>query len=264
MIIKTKPFYSFNFLSWEAGRECDFHKHPYFQVIQVLDGRLEVDWGKGWKPIENNAVHVLPPDYKHRLKTDAGHRQFGMEFFTIDDDVMGLLDGLSKAFPEPAIQPMYFHKSWTEALSVGWPLDYSARLAVLNTLMDWTVSLIKAENESHDNTESVRLAELLKASSRRAINIDEIAQKLHWSRRKTQQVCKLRFACGIKKLHEKMRMEEASRLLLNTGLNVGEVAEACGYADIYGFSRTFARTIGMPPSAFRRKIKEGRGVSSFR
>jgi len=257
MIIQTRPFYGFHFLSWEAGHRCDFHKHPYFQVIQVLAGRLEVDWGKGWEPIENKAVHVLPPGFSHRLKTDVGHRQFGMEFFTIDDDVMGLLDGLSRAFPEPAVQPMYFYKSWTETLSVGWPLDYSARLTVLNTLIDWTVSLIRTKNESHDNTESVRLAELLKTLCRRAINIDEVAQKLHWSGRKAQQVCNLRFACGIRKLHEKIRMEEASRLLLNTGLNIGEVADECGYADIYGFSRAFIRTIGMPPSVFRRKIKEG-------
>jgi len=54
-----------------------------------------------------------------------------------------------------------------------------------------------------------------------------------------------------------MRMEEASRLLLNTSLSIGEVANACGFDDIYGFSRSYARAVGISPSAFRRKIKEG-------
>jgi AraC-like DNA-binding protein len=54
-----------------------------------------------------------------------------------------------------------------------------------------------------------------------------------------------------------MRIEEASRMLFNTNLSVGEVADQCGYGDIYGFSRAFARVTGVSPSAFRRKMKEG-------
>jgi transcriptional regulator GlxA family with amidase domain len=59
------------------------------------------------------------------------------------------------------------------------------------------------------------------------------------------------------KLHEKMRVEDASRLLLNSDLNVGEVANACGFSDPYNFSRTFTKIAGVPPSVFKRKIKNG-------
>jgi len=87
--------------------------------------------------------------------------------------------------------------------------------------------------------------------------VTDIARKLCWSRAKAQEICKRKFGCGIAQLHNRIRIDEATRLLLNSGTNVGEAAEACGFEDVSSFSRVFARVTGISPSQFRRKIKEG-------
>ena len=48
------------------------------------------------------------------------------------------------------------------------------------------------------------------------------------------------------------RFERACRLLKETSLPVGEIAEQVGACDLYQFSRTFKRRTGVPPSAWRK------------
>ncbi|WP_028551533.1 helix-turn-helix transcriptional regulator [Paenibacillus sp. UNC451MF] len=48
-----------------------------------------------------------------------------------------------------------------------------------------------------------------------------------------------------------LRMERASELLLNTTLNITEIARSTGYPDLYSFSRSFFNYYGMSPTEFR-------------
>lgn len=256
VVVNTNPWGAYYFMSWAADYKYDIHNHPYFQAIQVLEGQLKVDYGKGWKMVEHNSVHILPPGHMHKLRTVAGHRQFVIEF-TSKDDELGLLNAMRRAFPLPTVCPMYFHAFWEENLKKGFPLGDSARLRTLNALMDWTISLIESMDDGKNDLEAMRLVELLKTWSHRSVSITDVAGKLSWSERKSQRICKRRFGCGIAQLHKKLRIEEAERMLLNSDLNVGEVAGECGFDDIYGFSRAFTKTAGVSPSAFRRKIRKG-------
>ena len=52
------------------------------------------------------------------------------------------------------------------------------------------------------------------------------------------------------------RIERSCTLLKDTDLSVLEVAGQCGYVNLSNFNRMFIRTIGMSPSAFRRKWKK--------
>lgn len=255
-MINVNPWDVYAFITWPAGHRMDFHSHNHYQTIQVLDGCLEVDYGNGWEEIKRNSTHILPPGRAHRLRTQGGSRHFGIEF-TVASDEMGLLNAIKKVFPIPTIQRMCFYKSWEDQLMKGNLLGLGTKLRLLHVLEDWTISLIEAGEADACDREATRLAELLKTWNRRSVSVADVASELHWSIRNTQRICNRRFGCGIMKLHEKMRMEEASRMLLNTGLSVGEIADQCGYTDIYVFSRAFTRAVGVPPSIFKHRIKNG-------
>lgn len=47
------------------------------------------------------------------------------------------------------------------------------------------------------------------------------------------------------------RMEQAKKLLRDSRLSIGEIAERVGYPDPFHFSKTFKNTIGVSPSQFR-------------
>ena len=47
------------------------------------------------------------------------------------------------------------------------------------------------------------------------------------------------------------RMEQAKKLLRDSRLSIGEIAERVGYPDPFHFSKTFKNTVGVSPSQFR-------------
>ncbi|HYE05190.1 MAG TPA: AraC family transcriptional regulator [Planctomycetota bacterium] len=59
----------------------------------------------------------------------------------------------------------------------------------------------------------------------------------------------------------RVRVERARRLLTDPRLSVAEVAERCGFADQYHFSRVFRRIDGLPPSLWRAAALAGRTAS---
>ena len=50
------------------------------------------------------------------------------------------------------------------------------------------------------------------------------------------------------------RIRHAQRLLVETGLELTAIADRLGYASLAFFSRQFKQQVGMPPSAFRRRM----------
>ncbi len=49
----------------------------------------------------------------------------------------------------------------------------------------------------------------------------------------------------------KCRVEQASRLLVETGKSIGEIAGECGYQDARYFSKQFTKLVGLKPSEYR-------------
>lgn len=54
----------------------------------------------------------------------------------------------------------------------------------------------------------------------------------------------------------KQRMKLAQQLLEENRLTVTQVATACGYKEVYHFSRSFHQKIGMTPGAYRQSRRE--------
>ena len=60
------------------------------------------------------------------------------------------------------------------------------------------------------------------------------------------------------KYGKRKRIENACRLLHFSDASIEAIAEACGFADRYHFTRVFAHTAGVPPGEFRSAAKQWR------
>ncbi len=61
-----------------------------------------------------------------------------------------------------------------------------------------------------------------------------------------------------KKFLERLRMESAKRLLVDTDLQLWRISEVLGYASLAAFSKAFLRYAGQRPSVYRTEGQEGR------
>ena len=53
---------------------------------------------------------------------------------------------------------------------------------------------------------------------------------------------------------DKLRLNKAAELLVETNLNIAEIAEMMGYQDPFHFSRRFKAVIGFSPQQYRREF----------
>jgi AraC-like DNA-binding protein len=60
---------------------------------------------------------------------------------------------------------------------------------------------------------------------------------------------------------QEARLSEARRLLTETALSVGQVAQSVGYADVYSFSHAFRRVTGISPSQARQSLAGKAGTN---
>lgn len=57
------------------------------------------------------------------------------------------------------------------------------------------------------------------------------------------------------------RLMHAQSLLVETAASIAEIADRCGFCDVYHFSREFKRSVGMPPAQWRRSELGARPTS---
>lgn len=72
------------------------------------------------------------------------------------------------------------------------------------------------------------------------------------TRRRLDEIFRLRYGTGMTAYTARRRMERARALLELSALNVDQVAEAAGFGSLSAFYRAFRAHAGVPPARFRR------------
>lgn len=106
--------------------------------------------------------------------------------------------------------------------------------------------------EDTDLTAAVRY---INAHAERPLAVREILRAIPVSRRTLE--LKFRSVLGRSPLQEiqRVRIERARRLLLETDLQMPEVARRCGFGGAIQFSTTFKKVTGHPPSWVRKRLR---------
>ena len=66
------------------------------------------------------------------------------------------------------------------------------------------------------------------------------------------------FGVSPKEYIVRMQLDTARNLLATSDDSIGRIASACGFGDVYYFSKVFRKSLGMQPLAFRRAAKQGK------
>lgn len=82
--------------------------------------------------------------------------------------------------------------------------------------------------------------------------ITELAEQTGFSPVYIRRTFAARYGCSPKEYLDQLRNEHAIRRLQFTGDSITEIARACGYSDVYQFSKTFKKRNGFSPSEYRR------------
>jgi transcriptional regulator GlxA family with amidase domain len=91
--------------------------------------------------------------------------------------------------------------------------------------------------------------------------VEQLAQKLGVGRVTLFRVFRDRLRTTPAAHIDEIRNQRALFMLSESNLGLKEIASSCGLSSAQYFSSWFARKNGAPPSAYRRRIREERGLS---
>ena len=97
--------------------------------------------------------------------------------------------------------------------------------------------------------------ELLREAGDGRLSIREVARETGMSRFHFSRLFKAVFGETPKQCQLAARLELAKRLLMTTDLSVTDISMDAGFESLGTFSYLFARRLGMPPTAYRLKIR---------
>ena len=88
------------------------------------------------------------------------------------------------------------------------------------------------------------------------VSLSVLAEEFHLNSQYISQLFKSEIGVGFLAYLTNIRMEQAKKLLLTTGLSIAEVSERSGYGDYRVFTKVFKKTEGITPSQYRRDFLE--------
>lgn len=128
----------------------------------------------------------------------------------------------------------------------------SAILSVLQRLFERFVEGDHTTRASWQN----KLAELMKTKDFLTYNVDDLCQKLDYSRMQLSRLFKKSYGTSPHRYLIDYKLQYAANLLRSTDLKVIEIASIVGYAKLSQFNVNFKQKYGVTPGNYRRG-KEG-------
>ncbi|AFH61154.1 helix-turn-helix transcriptional regulator [Paenibacillus caseinilyticus] len=97
-----------------------------------------------------------------------------------------------------------------------------------------------------------RFKEKLDTGFAAEFRITELAEQTGFSAVYLRRTFAARYGCSPKEYLDQLRNEHAVRRLRFTDDSITDIARACGYSDVYQFSKAFKKRNGFSPTEYRR------------
>ena len=234
------------------------HYHPWFEFNYLEEGALYSTLEGVEFLSKKGQFFLIPPGkvHSHRNYNGMGDDGFCMRWSLKPEEAKAGMaaDILSVCHPSPGLYPF-------DRIFGALPLDneWSKKGAMLQLLLGicavYSPGSGAAACYSQEETLVNQAIMYLSQYYDHSIKVEEVANSLNVSYRHLARIFKsVTGQSIIRKLNE-IRLEEAKRLLAETGMPVGEIAKQVGYANEYYFSASFKQLTETTPSQYRSTVK---------
>lgn len=233
------------------GQDGATDTHAFAQLVLPLGGSMEVDVEGHGAWLDRTRAAFVAPTARHAQSSGLANR-----FLVVDVD--------PEAMEGRVLERLAARRFLPIGSAAAHLIDYMAASldddGVPQRAALWLPLLLDAVERATPGPAS-RLAALL------------VTLATHPERNWTATDMAARVGLSVSRLHAvfreeldstpqawlaERRMERARHWLADSRLPLAEVALGCGYADQSAFTRAFARVVGLPPAAYRRRAQASR------
>lgn len=246
------------------------HQHNYFELVYVLRGTAERKMSDAMIPVSAGDYYVANPlsahGYENIRDLEVVHCLFLPEYIdrTLTDcpSISSLLSNRILRFGVPVDIPIadrVFHDTdgSVKRIIKNMEREYGdCRTGYMEMLRCYlTQVLVHAARacETRFPHEAVtKVMEYLKVHYAEPLSLDALSQLVGYTPQYLSSLFSDEVGMSIQVFLQRMRVEEACRLLAHTKLSMTEVAAAVGYQDTRHFSKVFRRYQIISPREYRK------------
>ena len=263
------------------------HKHKYIEVVYIISGEAtHMIAGKTYK-VKRGDLFIVNMDtahafYKNEASTEpfvAYDLMFTPEFF--DSNIRGnhAIESLKKSFMFHSLfvdredYPLFYSVSDNAHILFGELfnkiyLEHRGRkkgyIEIIRAyLLELIITIFRLDDvseHSHDNLRNQRtvgfVVDYLKENYQNKISVNDLGGMVYLTPDYLGRIFKSVAGCSIGEMIQKIRVEEACRLLRTTDLKVADIAAACGFEDVKFFYTVFKKRMNTLPSKYRNQTGE--------
>lgn len=279
-VIKVNAIYTIHYFRYGKKFSYPVESHPFWELVYVDSGELVVTAGNKTFVMKQGEACIHSPDLPHTVETKGSFANSVIVSFEASGRMMNFfenkvfsLDGTEKRLLSALV--------WEGKKSYDGRLDdadqtkmtkkadapFGAEQLIKNVIELLLISLVRNNFESlsaksADNSVSVHaeqivesVIELLKSRVAESITLDEIAEKIYFSKTYIKAIFKKYTGTSIIKYFNGLKIEAAKKLISTNQYTVTDITKKLGFSSVHYFSRLFKATTDMSPSEYAKSIK---------
>ncbi|GAA0076620.1 AraC family transcriptional regulator [Clostridium sp. CTA-5] len=250
---KIPEYLSISYLESGSGKEFKTFKSISCGCIKSFIGNHSLYQALFHKniPIRSIGIEIMPEYYKDYLqkKYPGEYKNPCSAFLSIDGTVnfpelISLLKQIKNYRGTGMTAKLFYECKVAEAISLI--VDKSK---TMNTI---SMPTRKISNEDINSIKTI--SSYIDAHYAAEIHLEELSKLACMGITKLKYTFKAVHKCTITEYIQIKRMHHAEHMLLNTNLNINEVAQIVGYKKASRFSELFRKTTGLLPNEFRKNL----------
>lgn len=256
------------------------HDHSFFELTYAYDGTCE-------QTINGQKVHmhtgdflIMPPGVHHSISVfnksvilQIPVKKATLEYlffnFLRDDNILSMFF-INSIYAQHVNDYIIFHSgddfhiktAITHILLENINRESYWQSMMINTLMNVFGLLLRNYEKSVELPSLVRKSDVQRfgllrfiQSNYTDITLAAIAEKFHYTPEYTSKLIKEMTGMTFKQILQKVRIERAEFLLIDTNMSIAAIGVQVGYNNMEHFIRTFKKSNGLTPSAYRQAHK---------
>ncbi len=234
-----------------SGVTIALHAHPFWQMELVLRGRARAVAGSDAQVLARDQGVLVPPGIAHGVAYQSDNTVYIALKFAVD----GIAPPPRALWLEPSSPVWWFRPALERLLPVGSEPGHRDQPALEHLIAAMLCALLKPVASIAPVDDLAARAALVCDDADDTPTVAGLARALGLSPGRLHARFADEVGLAPKAWLDRRRAQAAARMLASSDLAIGDVAGAMRFADVFAFSRFFARVMGTGPRAYRRAAR---------
>jgi AraC-like DNA-binding protein len=253
---------------YPSGSSLAPHKHEYYQIYYVISGEGDFIVGNEIVKLGRGMYLFTRPNDIHGISTTRDVdgeplRMLEVKYVVFDNEFQDSLNQLPIVCQGSDLIEGMLELVFKEGIdTLPWYLEIATHTFIAALYNMIRVERLEISANPHKSEVVDKIKENIQENYKKEISLDHLAQFVGHSKNYLCKTFKENTGMTINLYLNKVRIDKAAELLVNTNLDIAEISHDVGYNNIYHFIKTFKKIVGTSPGNFRKNELSGKALVS--